>query len=106
MRAKDPAGARLLVVPNGHALVETYHPCCKEVVCHVLIPDLDHLPDLPELVTIQWRRDICEDKALCDGIKPPLCHDQLEVVRAGGILLRFWYGVIVPILVSCPPLQH
>jgi hypothetical protein len=51
-RAEDPAGARPLVVPNGHALVETYHPCREEDIHHVLIPGLDHLPDLPELVTI------------------------------------------------------
>ena len=63
---KNPSRACPLVVPNGHALVQTQHPCGDEDIGHVLVPRPDHLPDLPELVAIRRRGGVSEGETLCN----------------------------------------
>ncbi len=60
--AKDPSGARPSIMPDGHRLIQAHDPCCVKLGGHVLVPNLDHLPDLPELVAKGWSRGICEDE--------------------------------------------
>jgi len=93
-------------MPNGHALVKTHHPSGNKVIGHVLNPGLDHLSDLPEFVAVCWKEDISEDETLCNCQKPLLPHVPLEVVWVGAFLLRFWDGVVVPILFGQLPLKH
>ncbi len=49
-RTEHPPWTGPFVMPDRHALVETYDPGCDKGVGHVLVPSTNHLADLPKLV--------------------------------------------------------
>ena len=65
----------------------------------MVVPRLNHLPHLPDLVNKGWSLDICEVEIPRDGNEMLLRHVGLEIVGAWIILLVMGDDVVVPKLV-------
>ena len=50
--AEDPPRACPPIMPDGHALIQADGPPSGECGGHVVVECLNHLADLPELVTV------------------------------------------------------
>ena len=101
-RTKYPAGARPLVVPDRHRLVEANDPCAQEYAGHVVVPRLDHLANGPELINEGRSLNVGELQVPIDALEAPLGHQGAEIVGAWVLLLVAGDGVVVPKLVNVP----
>ena len=73
--AQHPSWAALLVRPCTHGLIQAADPAWGELFCHIGIPCLYDLSDLPEAIPEGWWLPCCNCKGLQDRFKPFPRHE-------------------------------
>ena len=74
-RHKHPSWAAVLVRPCTHGLIQAADPAWGELFCHIGIPCLYDLSDLPEAIPEGWWLPCCDCKGLQDRFKPFPRHE-------------------------------
>ena len=101
-RTEHPPWTGPFVMPDRHALVETYDPGCDKSVGHVLVPSTNHLADLPKLVDEVGWRHVSESEVPTDHVEPLLRHEVPEIVRARVRHLITWSSIVAPVVIDMP----
>ena len=66
---KHPSWAAVLVCPCTHGLIQAADPAWGELFCHIGIPCLYDLSDLPKVIPEGWWLPCCHYKGLQDHFK-------------------------------------
>ena len=74
-RTEDPSWACTYAMPDGHGIFEADFPRGKEGGSHVVIPYLENLENLPNLINIGWEISVSKPKFTRDGVRVTLRHE-------------------------------